>query len=246
MQNAISDSLLATVIINIVFTILGGVLGLGSAYLFYQRGKRLKQPTWAIQRDYWIWRGASRLPKFDMRYNGLPVQNLTVSRICLWNSGREPIRKGDIPHGDPLRIEPVGDTRLLDVEVLGTSHNWIGFSCLPPDDQGIAQIQFEFLDQAQGGVLQVVHTGTWLDDIQIKGTVVGGNPLKRVDIGNLRARSLTIHSLSLLYIPLIIGQVGAAAFLYYFIDVPFIIFFSVFPPFLITWIYLISAYSKTA
>jgi hypothetical protein len=165
MESAVSDSLLTTVIIPVIIgvslTILGWVLGLGSSYFFYQRSKRLKQPTWVIQGDHLIRGGAGlRLPKFDMRYDGSPVQNLTVSKIWLWNNGREPIRKEDIPPRDPLRIEPVGHTRLLDVEVLGTSHNWVSFSCVPLADHGNVQIQFEFLDQSQGGALQVVHTGT--------------------------------------------------------------------------------------
>jgi hypothetical protein len=105
-----------------------------------------------------------------------------VSRIWLWNRGREPIRQEDTPIGDPLRIEPVGDTRLLGVEVLETSYKASDFSCSLPDDRGVVQIGFASLDQAQGGVLQVVHTGTSSDDILVKWTVVGGNPLKKVDI----------------------------------------------------------------
>jgi hypothetical protein len=70
--------------INVALVILGAVLGALTSYFFYQLGKRLKEPTWAIRSNNLIRRGEGlALPKFDMRYDGVPVQNLTLNQLVI-------------------------------------------------------------------------------------------------------------------------------------------------------------------
>lgn len=147
------------------------------AYVFYGKGRRLKGPSWAIRSNNLVREYTAKLPDLDIRYKGENVENLTMSRILFWNRGADTIRRTDIASADPLRVEAVGDIKLLNIELLETNNSASQFTATLAANQCSVLIEFEFLDRGQGAVLQVVHSGIRSKDISVVGTIMGaGTP----------------------------------------------------------------------
>jgi hypothetical protein len=161
---------------SLAFTLTAIVL----AYIFYRKAHRVKEPCWAIRSNNLVNQYTAKLPDLDIHYKGDPVADLSISRIMLWNHGRETVKEGDIAPADALRVEAVGDTTLLDVKILQTNSPASRFSAeLMPDGKS-AILRFDFVDHRQGSVIEVVHSGTSSGDLQIAGTIVGfGTPRKK-------------------------------------------------------------------
>ena len=106
--------------------------------------------------------GAPDIPeladKLAFLFNGEPVSSVTVTAIGVWNSGRAPILRSQLAHRSPLRIEVAEGSRLLQATVTGVSaaHNDAKVAADPIT--GVVEIDFEFLDEGDGFVVQVIHT----------------------------------------------------------------------------------------
>lgn len=163
-----------------VLSVVGIALAIGAlfvAYIFYRKARRVKEPAWAIRTTNLMRGYIAKLPDLDVLYDGQIVERLSISRILFWNRGADTIRRADIAAADPLRIQAVEDATILDVEVLQTNSIASQLSATLATDKKSAPVDFEFLDQGQGAVFQVVHSGLTSEDIQVVGTVVGsGQP----------------------------------------------------------------------
>lgn len=169
--------------------VMGIAIGIGGilfGYLFYRRSRRIRLPSWAIKTSNLVSGYAAKLREFQIIYRGQNVENLSISKVIFWNRGGETINRIDIADTDPLRICAVGDAVLLHVKVLQANNTASAFSVSLSDDRQAAYIDFEYLDRAQGAVVQVVHSGTSSKDLQLLGSIKGsGSPQKR-DIAVLR------------------------------------------------------------
>lgn len=123
----------------------------------------------------------SKLPGLDVRYAGFgqSVENVTVSKVILWNAGRGTIQKSDILAKDNvcIRIDP--QYEILEVAIIQQKNAKSGFTSTLSQDRKHATIKFEFINPSEGVVIQVVHTGTKSKDLSIEGTIKDAGPIKR-------------------------------------------------------------------
>ena len=56
-----------------------------------------------------------------MKWDDIPIDDLCVCRIVLWNRGKTPLGQDRLPSSDPLRIVPDHAVRFLAVEPTNTS-----------------------------------------------------------------------------------------------------------------------------
>jgi hypothetical protein len=66
------------------------------AYIFYRRSQRFKEPCWAIRSITLIEGYSSKVEDLEITYKNKKVENLSISRILFWNSGRETVLRQDI------------------------------------------------------------------------------------------------------------------------------------------------------
>jgi hypothetical protein len=153
---------------------LGGILiGVISSYVFYKRSIRYKVPSWAIRSNNLVRGHSSTLSDLRIIYGDKVVDNLTVSKVLIWNDGRETIDRNDLCTVNPLRIKAEEGVAILDVAVLAGNRAANEFSIALADDGKSAHITFAYLDRRQGAVLQVVHDGTSSSSISIEGDIKG-------------------------------------------------------------------------
>jgi hypothetical protein len=124
------------------------------------------------------------------------VDGVYAHYVALANIGAEPVRRGDLPNSDPLRLT-ITKGRILNVRIAEVTRPAIAFEVEQPKeviDLGDAgklslRLGFEFLDKGDGAVLCVM---TDIPDTQlaIKGTVIDMKEKTVVPLGELNPRSL--------------------------------------------------------
>ncbi len=66
--------------------------------------------------DYRRETNVSKIPALKILYDNQPVENLTLTRISIWNRGIDPIEYSDFAPSDRLRIEVEKSFKLLDFQ----------------------------------------------------------------------------------------------------------------------------------
>ncbi|MBU0509338.1 hypothetical protein KKH27_10930 [bacterium] len=154
-----------------------GLLGL----LLFLRSKRDKRPCFAQRSTNILTDLKSSFGAIEVTYESQPIQSFTSTRIAFWNEGRETINRADIPSGAPITIRVGEGHRILEVKTVFRVEEANQMDIHISDSEARqAAISFEYLDQDQGGVVEILHTGTSDSDISISGLVKGTRLRKRV------------------------------------------------------------------
>ena len=107
----------------------------------------------------------------SVQYRGTPVPRLSSSTVWIWNAGRKTVKGTDIVPHDPLQLRFGGD--VLDVKVKKVSRDVVRITVRTSLETGeTVGYGFEFLDPGDGGVLEVLHTGS-AKAPECSGTIMG-------------------------------------------------------------------------
>lgn len=90
------------------------------------------------------------------------------------NFGREPIRREDIAPANPVRIVVRG-ARTLDIALVGSRRDVCRVEVAQiehSDDEVVARLTFDFLDEQDGGMARIV-TANDFGDVAIEGDIIG-------------------------------------------------------------------------
>lgn len=164
------------IIISLGFTILSVIL----AIIFFIKSIKKKSPRFLV-------RSRNLVQKLDnnsdikIYYNDEPVNNLTFSKVVIWNNGKETIHDRDITSSDPLMISVEDEFTILDVEILDcpSESNLINVEKL---NNKSVRVDFEYLDHKDGCIIQVIHDGKNSENINVSGTIKGYGTLKEADL----------------------------------------------------------------
>ena len=119
-----------------------------------------------------------QLDNLRVFYQGVNIENLTISKILFWNDGTETIDREDIETVNHLRILSSNGVELLDAKVLTTNNQSCQFTVNLSSDKTSALLSFDYLDKKQGAVIQIVHTGTSSKDLNVTGDIKGAIAIK--------------------------------------------------------------------
>jgi hypothetical protein len=162
----------AETIWGIVGTVLA-VIGLAASYYFYRKSIRAKEPCFFF-RSYNLIQGLdSKLDNLKISYGDNKIENLTVSRMLLWNNGLETIERSDIATVNPVRIVGIEGLKFLDAKILAQNNHSSQFRVNIAEDSESILLDFDYFDHNQGCVIQIVHTGTSSKDVQLVGDIKG-------------------------------------------------------------------------
>lgn len=151
----------------------GVILTLFGVYLTYRAYKKSRKKSVP---SYWISNTNIFEDKPQLRgrikvfFDNLELENCSVAKILIWNRGDQSIRYSDIPALDLLRIEAVDDIKILEAEQIFSSNQHCNFSAELADNQ--VTIGFDYIDQGDGVVLQLFHTGKSGKALSLCGSVI--------------------------------------------------------------------------
>jgi len=131
-----------------------------------------KKPVWASNTMHIVGRGTDAPEELKLYFGNKQVEDVYRSRVAFFNRGNETIRKEDITEAIIIHFP---DAEILTFpNVLHRSKQAIGFSVENSFvDESAVCVDFTYLDYHDGGVFEVLHTGT--SDIACKGNIIGSN-----------------------------------------------------------------------
>ena len=148
-------------IISFAYTVMSG--GRSKAGLAYQaEGQTLIEDSSGILPD-----------AVEVRYEGQRVSRLTLVQLRFWNSGRRPIKCNDLVESDPIVFDFGDGANILKCEIESITRQSIGCRIeLCGKKSNKIRVRFDFLDQQDGMLVNVFHTGRYVIPA-VTGSVIG-------------------------------------------------------------------------
>jgi len=185
---------------NTVLSIAGliiGITGIFLAIFFYFRSRRSKKPFYSLRSFNLISERLQKYQDIKILFRNEPVNNLTMTKVALWNGGNDTINYQDLAQSDLLRISPKEGILIYDVELIFQSNPTCQFKTNIINNELI--IYFDYFDQNQGCVVQVTHSGKRSSDLQVYGTVKGTGRIKESKLNSWDLK--IVNSVAILLLP---------------------------------------------
>lgn len=161
-------------LLNIIFFLLA-LISIILAIIFYYNSLRIKKPVFSKQTFRLVNNKLSTIKNIEIKYNDLLLTNLSLTKIAIWNSGKESIRKSDIAENDLLRILSTDKNIIYDCEII--NQNDVNNIKVTKENEKLISITFDFLDFNEGFILNIYHSGNFSNDLIVKGTLIGAKKI---------------------------------------------------------------------
>jgi len=114
--------------------------------------------------------------EFVINYREFEIQQLTNTKIALWNGGRGLISNSDIASSQLLAISAKENITVYGAKIIYQTEESCKFESIY--DYKRVDIEFEYMGKNDGCVLSILHSGKSSDDLEITGTVKGTGPFQ--------------------------------------------------------------------
>ena len=144
------------------------------------KGKDKKQISYIVNTHEIVQAGKNMIPEFQISYRGQTIDDLTVTRFAIWNSGNRLLNSNDIVDTKPLSITSNDDgPDILDASIIKRSEESNKFT-IDKKSAHCAELQFDYIDKQDGIIVQILHTGS-AKNISLSTLIKGGKKLKNVE-----------------------------------------------------------------
>lgn len=168
--------------LNLAFLILA-LLSILVSIALYIMSKKEKSPWYTIRTFQLVEDKISKIEAIEIFYRSQKVDNLSLSKVALWNRGKGPINSEDVAPKDPIRIEIRPECKLLAAEILYKKKEANNFTITPDLQKGEVKINFDYFHKNEGLVIQIYHTGKSNHDIVLRGTIKGVSKIAQLPPG---------------------------------------------------------------
>jgi hypothetical protein len=162
-------------VIEISAILIGAIV----SYYFYRKSIREKKPCWAISSNNLIKGFGSKIENLQIKFQNTPVEDLTISKLLFWNNGAETILRDDLKTISPLRIVSQTNSTVLDAKLIEENNISSQLNVELDQQENIALLDFDYLDEGHGGIFQIIHTGTSSNDLSITGDIIGAKKINQ-------------------------------------------------------------------
>ena len=144
------------------------------------KGKEKKEISYIVNTHEIVQAGKNMIPEFQISYRGQTIDDLTVTRFAIWNSGNRLLNSNDIVDTKPLSITSNDDgPDILDASIIKRSEESNKFT-IDKKSAHCAELQFDYIDKQDGIIVQILHTGS-SKNISLSTLIKGGKKLKNVE-----------------------------------------------------------------
>ena len=165
---------------NILATLLG-VLGILLSVYFYRKSKKNKAPTYIVRTINLMTKKVKNISTLQVLYSGENVGNLSVTKVALWNAGKETVDQSDVAKISPMKIGINPEYKILDASILFQKNKSNNFRIELSTDRKYIFIHFDYFDYQEGIVVQIFHTGNESKDVFISGSLKSVECIKRLE-----------------------------------------------------------------
>lgn len=160
-----------------------GIIGIVLAVIFYVRSIKERLPCFEMNSNTIIEGLHKALDGLQLHYKGTPQERITVTKLAFWNAGRETIDKRDLVETDPIGIAYPSTLEILDIQVTQVSAKSNSVKLGSTTVQGNVHfypIDFEYLDNKDYFVIQIIHSGKATEHIEFKGKIKGVKKIEKI------------------------------------------------------------------
>lgn len=166
--------------LNILFIILT-LISIFLSIWFYIKSKKTRKPMYCIRTFILVRDMIGKIDSVNILYQGEKIENLSISKIAIWNGGKETISQSDIAKNDRFRIEIVDTASILEFKLLFENNSANGFKLTKVNNNCI-NVEFDYIDYNEGVIIQLYHTANSSYDLILKGSFKGSKEILRNDI----------------------------------------------------------------
>jgi len=148
------------------------LVGISFSFMFYFKSKKNKKPIYRIRNINLLEENISKITSVDISYQGNRIENLSISRIMIWNAGKETINNTDIAKNDKFRIEIDKEFKIFEHKLIFQKNLANGFKLTKINDN-VLEIDFDYFDYEEGIIIEIYHTAIIGESIKVKGSFKG-------------------------------------------------------------------------
>lgn len=167
--------------------------------------RKTKHPLYAIKSINLIDDSLTDITDVGIFYKEKKVNSFTISKIVIWNKGKETLNYSDLADKNKLRILTKSPYEIINFEILQVSSTINGVEVVKEGSEYF--IMFDFLEKDQGFVLKIFHTGSKSDDVKIKGTFKGCGEIKKAGTSPFIFRILGKYNIPFRYLLVILYSI---------------------------------------
>lgn len=157
-----------------LFAVIIGILGITIAVL----SRKTKRLCYILRSNTLIENSVAKMKNLQIAYAGEPVENVTVTRFVLWNSGTDTVDGDAIVSRNPIAVRTIGACRILEAKIIRTTGETNRFRVIVDRKSSSVICRFDYLDSAQGAAVQIVHSASDDKGLEVSGTIKGGKMLR--------------------------------------------------------------------
>jgi len=169
-MNSILDFLNDNRWLNLIFLVLALGSILVSVYLFLKSRKR-KIPTYLMKTFNLFKDKVATIEKVKITYSDNPIENLSITKVSIWNRGNDVINFSDVAPKNPIMIKASDKNEILDAQIVYNHNTNNNFHIILNEDKKTLEIKFDYFYKNEGIVLEVYHNGTTGKDIKLEGSL---------------------------------------------------------------------------
>ncbi|WP_159888399.1 hypothetical protein [Paenibacillus puerhi] len=109
--------IMANPIVSLLLAI-STIAGLVLSVILYFKSKKERKLLYSIENKNLINNENHITDNVRILYNEKDVNNLTISKISIWNAGKETVNKADVAIIDPIKLCLPDDCALLDAKII--------------------------------------------------------------------------------------------------------------------------------
>ncbi|MFD1553987.1 hypothetical protein DNU06_16965 [Putridiphycobacter roseus] len=158
-----------------LISLLVAIIALGASFYFFNKTTKSKNLLYTIESTQYKGDLVAESQAGEVVYKNKKVKNFTVSRIAIWNEGKETIFNEDIPKKGLLKITSEGGYNIYYARKLfeiNPSNN-----CKVKFENGDAKLKFDYLDYREGSCIEVFHSGKTSWSLKISGSIIGSGDI---------------------------------------------------------------------
>lgn len=148
------------------------IIGLPLSIYFYFKSKKEKILKLEVKSNNIFKNFESIIENIKITCDDKNISTLTITNILMWCDGKETIYDKDIATQMPLVIKAKEGKEILKAKIV-SSNNSTNNIVLEKLENNSYKINFEYLDNKDGFIIQVIHTGNNSNDIIINGKIKG-------------------------------------------------------------------------
>lgn len=168
-------------------SVLVGIISLVYAIVSSIIGRKFKRITYTKKTNKIVSLKNVGVGSLHLLFNDEEITDVSITRIAVWNSGKEVIKPSDIVDSEPLRLclreGCEKNTRILDCSIDYVIKKSVFKNNTIPSlslDNKCYPITFQYLNSSFGMIIQIIHTGR-ASDIYMDCQIMGGKSIIEVE-----------------------------------------------------------------